>query len=153
MNILATEEGIVTKVDSTTAWVTTVKSSACESCAARSSCSTLENGREMKVEAINTFEAMVGDRVVIYFETSSLLKLSFLLYVFPILIMITGAIIGHKIAPFFNFDRSLLSAVCGFLFLFLSFVFIKSKGSKLSKKNKYKPKIIKILAQKNQTPT
>jgi len=84
---LATEEGIVTKVNSTTAWVTTIKSSACESCAAKSSCSTLASGEEMKVEAINISGATVGDRVVIYFETSSLLKLSFFLYIFPILII------------------------------------------------------------------
>lgn len=142
---MATEEGIVTKVNSTTAWVTTIKSSACESCAAKSSCSTLASGEEMKVEAINTSGATVGDRVVIYFETSSLLKLSFFLYIFPILIMLVGALIGHKIAPFFNLDRSVFSAVCGFLFFFLAFLFIKSKGRKLSKKNQYKPKIIKIL--------
>lgn len=142
---MATEEGIVTKINSTTAWVTTIKSSACESCAAKSSCSTLASGEEMKVEAINTSGATVGDRVVIYFETSSLLKLSFFLYIFPILIMLVGALIGHKIAPFFNLDRSVFSAVCGFLFFFLAFLFIKSKGRKLSKKNQYKPKIIKIL--------
>jgi len=146
---LATEEGIVTKVNSTTAWVTTRKSSACESCAAKSSCSTLASGEEMKVEAINISGATVGDRVVIYFETSSLLKLSFFLYIFPILIMLAGALIGHKIAPFFNLDRSVFSAVCGFLFFFLAFFFIKSKGNKLSKKNQYRPKIIKIITQRN----
>ncbi len=146
---MATEEGIVTKVNSTTAWVTTRKSSACESCASKSSCSTLASGEEMKVEAINTSGATLGDRVVIYFETSSLLKLSFFLYIFPILIMLVGALIGHKIAPSFSLDQSVFSAVCGFFFFFLAFLFIKSKGKSLSKKNQYRPKIIKIITQKN----
>lgn len=101
----------------------------------------------MEVETINTAGAGIGDRVVIGFQTSSLLKISFLVYIFPILSMIIGAIIGQKIALFYSLDESFLSAIFGFLFFFFAFLFIKTKGSKLAKKNEYRPKIIKIIKQ------
>lgn len=140
---MATEEGIVIELESTTAWVKTTKSSACKGCASRDSCHAA--GNEMKVEAINVAGAQVGDRVVLSFKTSSLLKATFLLYVFPILFMIFGAIIGQKIAPLFDMNASAFSAITAFLFFFISVLFIKSKANKLAKKNEYRPKIVRIL--------
>lgn len=142
---MATERGIVIKLDSTNAWVKTTRTSACETCSAKSSCNAVESGKEMEVEAINEAGAQVGDRIVISIETASLLKASFLLYVFPILLMIAGAVIGQKTAPLFNIDSSLFSAVVGFLFFFISIGFVKSRGNRMAGKNEYKPKIIRIL--------
>ena len=96
------EEGVVIKTDTATAWIKTIKTSACASCSAKSSCHTMGGGKEMEVEAINTAGARIGDRVVIGFETASLLKASFLLYVFPILGLILGAFIGQTAAPLLN---------------------------------------------------
>ena len=142
---MATERGIVTKLDSTTAWVKTTRTSACKTCSAKSSCSAGANGREMEVEAINEAGAQVGDRIIISMETASLLKASFLLYVFPILLMIAGAAIGQKTGPLLDIDPSVFSAVVGFLFFFISFWFVKSRGNTMARKNEYKPKIIRIL--------
>jgi len=97
------------------------------------------------VEAINEAGAQVGDRIIISIETASLLKASFLLYVFPILLMVAGAIIGQMSGPLFNIDPSAFSAVVGFLFFFISFWFVKSRGNRMARKNEYKPKIIRIL--------
>jgi len=146
---LAIEEAIVSKLnfDATSALVKTVRKTACESCSSRDACSTIENGESMEVEVINNIGAKTGDRVVISIETASLLKLSFLLYIFPILLMILGAVVGHKTAPLLNFDESVFSAILSFFFFFLSFVFIKFKGKTLSKKNEYKPKIVRIINQ------
>ena len=142
---MATERGIVTKLDSTTAWVKTTRTSACEACSAKSSCNVVENGEEMEVEAINEAGAQVGDRIIIGIETASLLKASFLLYVFPILLMLAGAIIGQKTGHLLDIDPSLFSAVVGFSFFFVSIWFVKSRGNRMARENKYKPKIIRIL--------
>jgi len=144
---MATEKGIVTKIDSTTAWVKTKKTHACEACAARSSCNVMGGGKEMEVEAINYAGAKVGEKVVISFETSPLLKATFMLYVLPVLFLMAGAFIGNKMAPFFNFDASALSVITGFLFFGLIVIFVKSKGNKLAKKDEYRPKVIKILKE------
>ena len=99
----------------------------------------------MEVEAINDAGAKVGDRIVLSFETTSLLKACFLIYVLPILIMIAGAAIGFNTAPLLNFNPSGLSAVFGFSALILAFWFVKSRGNRMAQNAKYRPKIIRIL--------
>jgi sigma-E factor negative regulatory protein RseC len=103
---------------------------------------------QMEVKAINEVGAKVGDRIILSFETSSLLKASFLLYVFPILLLIVGAAIGQEIAPRFDFNPSGLSAIMGFSFFFAALLIIKTTADKLAKKNEYRPKVIKILTGK-----
>ena len=145
---MATEEGVVTKIESaTTAWVKTTKSGACKSCSARSSCHSLGGGEEMEVEAINKAGAQIGQKVVLGFDTSPLLKATFLLYMLPILTMMIGAFIGQQLAPKLNLDTSFLSAIFGFLFFGLTLVFVRSKGNKMAKKDEYRPKIIRIIGQ------
>jgi sigma-E factor negative regulatory protein RseC len=100
---------------------------------------------DVEVEAINAVGAKVNDRVSICFETSSLLKVSFLVYMIPLLFLILGVIVGDKIAVLFNCDQSIFSVLAGFLFLFAAFFFVKAKGKELSKKDAYQPKIIRIL--------
>ena len=99
----------------------------------------------MEVSAINEAGAKVGDRIVLSFETSSLLKATFLLYVFPILLLVIGAAIGQEAAPFLNFNPSGFSAIIGFSFFFAAVLVIKVKANKMAKKNAYRPKIIKVL--------
>jgi len=145
---MATEEGIVTKIESTaTAWVKTTKTDACKACAARSTCHGAGGGKEMEVEAMNHAGARVGQRVVLSFDTSPLLKATFLLYVFPIIAMIVGAFVGQRLAPNFNFDTSFLSAIFAFLFFGLTLLFVRSKGNKLAKMDEYRPKIIRVISQ------
>ena len=79
------------------------------------------------------------------FETSPLLKATFLIYVLPILVMIAGAFIGQKMAPLFSFDPSILSAISAFSFFGLTVIFVRSMANKLAKKDKYQPKVIKII--------
>lgn len=142
---MATEHGIVLRIDSQEAWVKTVKSGSCEGCSARGSCHSLSDSGAMEVNAINEAGAKVGDRIVLSFETSSLLKATFLLYVFPILLLVIGAAIGQETAPFFNFNPSGFSAIIGFSFFFAAVLVIKVKANKMAKKNEYRPKIIKVL--------
>jgi sigma-E factor negative regulatory protein RseC len=142
---MATEQGIVIKSDPSGTWVKTVKSSACEGCTARGSCHSMSAGGEMEVKAINEAGAKVGDRIVLSFGSASLLKATFLLYVFPILLLIAGALIGQETAPYFNFNPSGFSAIIGFSFFIAALLIIKVKGNQLAKKNEYRPKIVKIL--------
>jgi len=144
---LATAEGIVTKVYSSTAWVKCTKCAACESCSAKGFCDTGggTSNDDVEIEAINAAKAKVNDKVVINFETSSLLKATFLVYMIPVLFLIIGVVIGEKLAPILNYDQTILSIIVGFLFLFTSFFFVKTKGNELSRKDAYKPTIIKLL--------
>ncbi len=79
------------------------------------------------------------------FQTSSLLKVTFMLYVLPILLLILGAVIGHQISPVIQINSSTTSIIVGFLFFVATVWIIKSKANKMASKSQYQPKIIKIL--------
>ena len=142
---MPTEKGIVIETNDGTAWVKTEKSSACESCSSRGSCLALGGGNDMKVKAINTIGAASGDRVVLSFRSSSLLKATFFLYMFPVLCLIGGATAGLLLAPRWNVNDQTLSAVTGFFCFFVSIIIIRVRGNKMSLKDEYKPKIIRIV--------
>lgn len=101
----------------------------------------------MEVDAINSAGAQVGDRIVLYFETASLLKASFLLYVFPIIGLLIGALVGHWLSSGLGTNASATAAVFGFGFLVLVFMLARSKANKLARSDRYKPKIIKVLSR------
>jgi sigma-E factor negative regulatory protein RseC len=106
----------------------------------------MSDSGEVEVKAINEAGAKVGDRIVLSFETASLLKATFLLYLFPILLLIIGAVIGQATAPYFNFNPSGFAATIGFLFFFAAVLVIKIKANKMAQKNEYRPKITKVLS-------
>jgi sigma-E factor negative regulatory protein RseC len=147
---LATEEGVVIKIGNSatpTAWVKTTRSSACKSCAARESCNADGAGKEMQVEAINSAGAKVGDRIVISIKTASLLKATFLIYIFPILAMLAGAFVGQELAiDSGSQDPSGLSALVAFIFLGLAVLIVKLLGKAMALKKEYTPAIIRIIA-------
>lgn len=142
---MATEQGIVLRTDSGTAWVKTVRSSACEGCTAKGSCHGAGGEREMEVKAINSVGARVGDRIVLSLETASLLKVTFLIYVFPIVLLIVGAALGQTLAHRIGFSPSGLSVLLGFAFFLTALFIIKGRANKMARKNAYQPKITKIL--------
>lgn len=145
---MATERGIVIRLgapDSGVAWVQTQRSSACEACSSRHSCTAGEGGgKDMEVEALNKAGARVGDVIILNLDTAPLLKATFLLYVFPILCMIAGAVVGHRYALGRGWDPSGLSAAVSLSALVVSFAIIRLRGRKLAHDKGYKPQIIRV---------
>jgi sigma-E factor negative regulatory protein RseC len=143
---LATEQGVILRTDSGgSAWVKTVRSNACEGCSAQGSCHAMSGGQDMEVKALNVAGARVGDRIVLSFETPALLKATFLIYVFPIILLIVGAALGQMLAPIIGLNPSALSILLGFAFFFAALIIVKTRANKMAKKDAYQPKIIKIL--------
>jgi len=142
---VATEQGIVTHIGpaDNTAWVKTVRSSTCEGCASKDSCEAA--GNDMKVKAINLAGAKVGDPIVLYLQTGAMLRATFLLYVFPIICMIIGAVAGQKIAPMLGYSPSVMSVFVGLLLFVIAVLVIKIRSDSMAGKQEYQPKIIRIL--------
>ncbi len=145
---MATEEGIVKKVDCQKAWVETTRSAACEHCCAKGMCHHLGGGgKDSVVEVINAIGAAVGDRILINFKTASYLKVLFLLYVFPVLCLLAGAFIGQGLAPVIMLDPSAASAIFGFSFFGIAVLFIKVRANRMAAKDDYRPRIVRIIAR------
>ena len=141
---MATEHATVTVVSAEGTWVEATPSAACEGCASRGSCHAV--GKEKNsVKVINRLAAREGDTVVIAFETGSLLKALFLLYMVPILALLAGACAGNwLIAPAWGKDPSVVSAACGFICFFAAIWFAKQKASRMEQREAYQPKITRI---------
>ena len=141
---MATEHATVTIAGEEGTWVEATPSAACEGCASRGSCHAV--GKEKNsVQVINRLDARVGDTVVIAFETGSLLKALFLLYMVPILALLAGACAGNwVIAPAWGKDPSIVSAVSGFVCFFAAIWFAKQKAGQMEKREAYQPKITRI---------
>ncbi|OGR26444.1 MAG: Fis family transcriptional regulator [Desulfobacterales bacterium RIFOXYA12_FULL_46_15] len=141
---MITENGIVTDVNPSFAWVRTIRSGTCESCSSKDNCGTSHSGKkEMTVTVKNTLNVKKGDQVVIGLDTRPLLVITFLLYVFPVILLIAGALIGNSIAPSFNMNPSFLSLVTGTIFFCTAFFIIRKKSRALSTNEAYKPFLVR----------
>jgi sigma-E factor negative regulatory protein RseC len=138
---LIKENGVVTKTGQATAWVKTNRSRECQSCSAHGSC---EGAQEKEVEVMNPLGAQRGDAVTIAIQTGSMIKLSALLYLFPVFCMILGAALGSHLAPDYGVDESGLSAFMAFSFFFLSFLIIRFTSSRIAGNDRYHARIIQI---------
>ena len=147
---MATEEGIVTKINghtTQTAWVRTSQSSACKSCSARHHCSPDTQGQEREVEAINLVGAEVGDRIQISIETGSLLKATFLLYVFPVLCMLCGGVVGNRFSGYMGLDPSPAAALVAAIFFVGAMAVVRLRAGRMALKLEYRPKITRIVGK------
>ena len=147
---MATEQGLVLRTDSESAWVKTTRSSACQGCTAKNSCHSLGNSQDLEVKAINIAGAREGDRIILSFETRSLLKATFLIYVFPIVFLIVGAVFGQMLASLISMQSSALSVLLGFAFFFAALRIMQVRANKMAAQSSYQPKIIKILGSANR---
>ncbi len=99
----------------------------------------------MEVETLNPAGAGIGDRVVLTFETGAFLKASFLLYVFPILMMMVGGFAGQRFGPQLGLSESASAVLGAFAFLVVTFAFVRARANRLARTDPYRPKITRIL--------
>jgi sigma-E factor negative regulatory protein RseC len=144
---VATEEGVVIRKDASGTWVKTLRSGACDSCSSKAACHSMGGGKEMEVAAVNTIEARVGERVILKMDTAPFLKGTFLVYLFPILLLVVGAAVGEWIARSSGLDSPWPSAVLGFAALAVGLLLVKIIAGRLVKKDAYRPRISRVIGR------
>lgn len=149
---MATEQGIVvktglSKMGNDIALVKTVQPSACKACSVRSQCNPKDKGVDREVKAVNLVNAKEGDIIQISMDTGALLKATFLLYVFPIICMLTGAVVGHAIGMGLKASTSLFSASMGIACFLAAMLLVRKQAGYMALKQKYQPKITRILGR------
>lgn len=138
------EIGTVMSTEGMHARVSVPKKSSCEGCTA-GTCTMGE--QSMEIEALNKAGAIVGQRVKVMVHTYAYMKGSMIVYGIPALFLVIGAVFGKEIAPQFfpSRDPDILSALFGFGFLLISFIFIKIWSQKQAAKTESTPVIEEIL--------
>ncbi len=141
---MALEEAIITRTSQDKAFIVTRRTTACEGCSERHACHSLGGIKEIEIEVANPVHAEAGDTVMVAFKTSQLVRLSFMLYIFPIIALVIGAVLGDAFADNFNGDASIFAAVFGFLFFGIALAAIKRKDSQAKKTGQYQPEIVQV---------
>lgn len=143
---MPTEKGVVIRAEGGFAWIRTEKSNACEGCASRDSCGNPGGGKEMEVEALNNIDAKVGDQVLISFGAVPLFKVYTLVYLFPILALLLGAILGQWLTVYVPMDESLSALMMGVVFFAGAFFIVKFCGARMAEKGNYQPVVLRIVS-------
>ena len=152
---MAIEQGVVTRLnaggDPPTVWLKIERTGACESCSTRHSCNVGKGGQTDEVEAVNTVKARIGDRIQVTMETGSLMKATFLLYLFPILCMLAGGMFGHGISLSLDIQGSVLPVLLSLAFFAAAMVLVRLKGRRMAMKSDYRPRILRIIGHEPNT--
>lgn len=140
---MITETGKVVAVTGQHAWVQTIRTSACQSCAARNGCgqkvlASATGGRANQVRVVNSVNAQVGEDVTLGIDESALLGASLLVYALPLLLMVTASIIGHQLSEGSDF-AAMAGAAAG-----LAFGFLISRKLQSRNAGNYEPMLLRI---------
>jgi len=139
------EEGIIEKTSKRKAFVRIQQSSSCATCSSRDSCDITSEKKRIVIEVSNDLQATIGDRVEISMPGSSLLQLSLLVYLLPVVTLIAGACLGAAIANKFDMDATLTSVVFGVLAMAIVFSVLKWLDSLAHFREKYYPRMTRII--------
>ncbi|KAA1172004.1 SoxR reducing system RseC family protein [Marinobacter salinexigens] len=140
---MITETGKVIALKGNQAWVQTIRTSACQSCAARSGCGQrvlagATSGRANQVLVLNSVDAVVGDEVTIGIDEQALLGASVIVYAVPLLLMIVGSMLAHQLSGGSD-GWSILGAVSGLV----AGLFCSRKLQK-NKQQQYEPRLLRV---------
>ena len=141
---MVTEEGVIERILNQKALVRVQKSSACAHCDSRGACRVIAD-KEMMIEMANDLHAKVGDHIELSVPGGSIIKLSMLVYLFPIVALIIGAYAGGSWAEFFHIRSTLASILGGGFAMGISFYILKWFDRTAETKGEYHPRMTRIL--------
>ena len=140
------EKGTVKKVLPREAVVEVKRSSACKNCPAHKVCFP-EGCETMEVRALNELNAQTGQRVKLFLKTSILLRYSFIVYIFPLIIMFIAiwiaSILSDQLRPAANKEAvQVIAAIVG---LVVGFIGIKIYHNRVKDQKRFKVRIVEII--------
>ena len=143
---MITEQGVVEEIASQKAVIRIQKGSACAGCESRGSCMVMAD-KTVLVEVVNKLEADVGDIVELGMPSGSLMKLSLLVYFFPVIGFVAGAFIAAAWAESLHMDSTTASLLGGFIAMAIVFSVLIWLNRGARDEEKYRPRMLRILAK------
>jgi sigma-E factor negative regulatory protein RseC len=140
------EVGVVRSIKGPTAVVCISRKSACEGCSMEI-CRPDE--QFMEIEAFNSAEAHVGNKVRVVMKPYSYLKSSCIVYGIPALALFIGAVLGKQVLSHYlkMFSPDTISAMFAFGAFAASFIIVRRWSATFSEKGNIKPVIKEILEE------
>lgn len=125
-----------------------VKFSAGGACAKCGACM-VEGGQWAVISAENSVGAVVGDTVLVDIQPAMFVWASFVLFIFPLIVMITGYFVGSLLAANFNVgSEQNFGILIGALFLLGSFFLIWIYDKSVGRTKKFVCRITRLVKGK-----
>ena len=144
---MRTEIGIVIQKEYGKVLVEADPDASCTTCEAKHGCMMSNETKKRNIWLDTTKEIEIGDKVSFTIEEKAMVFSSFLLYILPILFLITGVAIPHYVL---KIKEEGILAISGTFGLLLSFVVIKLISIKIQTKSMFVPKLLDVIAKKNE---
>jgi sigma-E factor negative regulatory protein RseC len=124
------EQARVVRLDGSFAEIAIEKRPACGSCAAKTGCGTSILAawfpqRQLRFRLRNDVGARSGDRVVVGLDEGMLQRSSMLLYAFPLVGLLLGAIAGERVFEFLALPAELGAVLIGLLGLIAALLLVR----------------------------
>lgn len=113
------------------------RTGACGACSASESCA---EKKSTVVEIFSADDIKKGDTVILEGDSSQISKISLLVYIFPVVMMVLGAVLPNILFKNSSIDLNLITLVSVVFFLLISLIFVKRLDSKYKKENLMKVK-------------
>ncbi len=142
------QTAVVIEVSEDLARVRVQRQSTCGGCQAKTACGTnafakVLGNKFSEVSVLNSIKAEPGDVVRIGLRESVMLKSALLVYVFPLMSLLFGALALHAINILLNLNMGQLPIIAGGLMgLIVAFVLIKKIMSRRLHDERYQPVIL-----------
>ena len=137
------ENGIIRYISGNRTTVEIVKSNL-EECKSCGSCTDIKNKPNF-IEIETVPGLILGQQVILQVIESSPSKSIILLLILPIVSLLTGSLIGQKIHFVYPQSQNIRMISCGFIFFFLSIIFLSIYDKKIRNKNQAHRKITSVL--------
>ena len=127
-----TKEGIVLDNNKGHLTVKIFRNGACGSCSASGSCA---ESKTTEIELFTHENIKKGDRVMIEGSSNDVTKLTAVVYIFPVVMILIGAILPNVFLKNTGIDLNLLTLISVLVFLLISLIFVKGLDSKVKDRN------------------
>ncbi len=145
--MIETTARVVSVEDNGIAWVETQRQSGCDMCVDKEGCGTsilvkLLSPKQMPIRALDTIQSTVGDQVTIGIQEHALLRGSLKVYISPLIVMISMALLGQYLWSG-TYYQELGSTILGILGLGLGFSGLRIFAAVISTDARFYPVILR----------
>ncbi len=139
--------GIVVETYDDKAKVKLMRHTACGDCGA---CQHGVENMQMTIEALNTANAVKGDKVVLDLENANVLKAAFIAYGIPLIVLMVGMFVTKAIVESLGLmiNVEVAAMIVGAVLMTITFLMIKRKENEFKDSNNYIAKITEIKESK-----
>ena len=150
---METEKGTVQKIEDGWAWVETRRTGSCENCNQKGHCHLSSEGNSrMIIKAENVAQARTGDEVEIYLNARTKLKGLFMVYIFPVLGLLIGAISGKGLSRVIGLNNDLGTVLTAFCGMAIAFFIARVLGFRMKENNELTPIVSRIIRRMQAGP-